>query len=295
MAVAFTNEPGLDAPEGSGSAPPLGSPILANRATAELRLHPALAELSLHLPGDAAEGSGEAGSASLPLVVTASGIIIDGLDRWKRAVDTAVPSTACLVYDVPDHVALAMLIRASLRRLQLPPFCRVELALRINRRGGAETFKDWPATHSSNLTRSRGRDRRREIAELAGVSAGNVTKVSQILASAAPEVVQALRHGSISIHRAWLMRELPHRRQREELKARQQRMTIDRKVDQLIRRQLDDGSASNVEAEERRRILQGIAVGLPDDTPVVVIDAPGMVLAVSHGLLARLDARRTTP
>ena len=45
-------------------------------------------------------------------------------------------------------------------------------------------------------------DVRSEIARMAGVSSGNVTKVKQILARACQELQEELRRGEVSIHRA---------------------------------------------------------------------------------------------
>ena len=68
---------------------------------------------------------------------------------------------------------------------------------------------------SSKLTEA---NVRKEIADAAGVSEGNVTKVDQ-LSEADPEVLKALASGEIRIHRAWLWRGLSTGQQREELKA----------------------------------------------------------------------------
>ena len=62
---------------------------------------------------------------------------------------------------------------------------------------------------SSNLTNDTHKDVRKDIARLAGVSTGNVTKVKQILDSVTPEVQERLLRSEVSIHRAWQWRTRP--------------------------------------------------------------------------------------
>ena len=64
---------------------------------------------------------------------------------------------------------------------------------------------------SSKLTNHEHRDVRKDIAEEAGVSTGNVTKVKQFLDTVIPEVRERLLRGEVSIHRAWQWRTLSPR------------------------------------------------------------------------------------
>ena len=63
-------------------------------------------------------------------------------------------------------------------------------------------FDDPP---SSNLTNDPRRDVRKDIARIAGVSTGNVTKTKQLLDSVIPEVREWLLRGEVSIHRVCLL------------------------------------------------------------------------------------------
>ena len=56
---------------------------------------------------------------------------------------------------------------------------------------------------SLRLTEAHRMDVRSEIAAIAGVSTGNVTKVKQLRETAHPRVELAVRNGEISIHKAW--------------------------------------------------------------------------------------------
>ncbi len=94
--------------------------------------------------------------------------------------------------------------------LALEPHLRARARER-QRQGGTGTL-------SSKLTKGHAIDVRAELARAAGVGAGNVTKVKQLLKTATPAVRDALRRGDVSIHRAWLWRDRPPNRQNQELK-----------------------------------------------------------------------------
>ena len=78
--------------------------------------------------------------------------------------------------------------------LALEPHWRAQARER-QRQGGSGPL-------SPTLTKADAIDVRAEIARAAGVGAGNVTKVKQLLETATPAVRNALRRGEISIHLA---------------------------------------------------------------------------------------------
>jgi hypothetical protein len=82
---------------------------------------------------------------------------------------------------------------------------------RSNQRVGGQN-KGW-----ANLTEAQRLDVRAEIAAIAGVSAGNVTKVRQIARSAHPRVQEAVKTEEISIHLAWKFSRLSIEQQVSEL------------------------------------------------------------------------------
>jgi len=96
------------------------------------------------------------------------------------------------------------------RRIQgLNGFCRIRLALHLENylREKARSNQQLGGRikGSSRLTEADRIDVRREIARVAGVSVGNVSKVKRILSGAIPEVLFALTAGEISINWAWLL------------------------------------------------------------------------------------------
>lgn len=79
---------------------------------------------------------------------------------------------------------------------------------------------------SSNLTEATIIDVRKEVAAAAGVSVGNITKVKQILASAIPEMISALKSGELSIHMAWEWSKMDSRSQLGQLNDKRDQLPI---------------------------------------------------------------------
>jgi hypothetical protein len=87
---------------------------------------------------------------------------------------------------------------------------------------------------SSNLTGAKHLDVRSNIADIAGVSTGNVTKVKQLLKTAHEMVERSLRAGEISIHKAWLWSKESPKAQLENLRIRRLQRGIRRKAKRLV-------------------------------------------------------------
>ena len=77
-------------------------------------------------------------------------------------------------------------------------------------------------------------DVRSEIAAVAAVSTGNVTKVRQLRKTAHPAIEQALRDGQISIHKAWQWSQEPPKKQLENLRRRRIERGIKQKAKALV-------------------------------------------------------------
>jgi hypothetical protein len=135
------------------------------------------------------------------------GYIIDGHARWELARHQKRETLQCLAYEVSEAEALQWILRTHQRSNGLSAFQKILLALdlepsfqekaRSNQRAGGQHKA------SSNLKEADKLDVRREVAAVAGVSVGNVSKVKHLKLSAHTELLEALRTGEISIHRAW--------------------------------------------------------------------------------------------
>ena len=97
----------------------------------------------------------------------------------------------------------------SLLALDLEPFLR--LKARANQQIGGQKKGALDLTEAQKL------DVRSEIAAVANVSTGNLTKAKQVAAHADLVICEAAKSDEILVHRAWQLSRLPHHRQREKL------------------------------------------------------------------------------
>jgi hypothetical protein len=186
------------------------------RSTDTLKPHPSLLKLNLWPTNErllALEKLGEA-IYEQPLLITRENVIVDGYARWLIARRQQRATLLCIEYPLTEQEALQRILQNHCRQEWLKAFCRVQLALELEPWFRAQAQANQSAggkqKGSSKLTEDRRVDCRKQIATLAGVSTGNVTKVKQILRSdVVPELIEALRSGEISIHRAWTLSKLP--------------------------------------------------------------------------------------
>jgi len=138
------------------------------------------------------------------------------------------------------------------------------------------------------LTNVDRKDARADIARVAGVSAGNVTKVKQTIETAIPEVRESLRNEDVSIHRAWQWRRLSATQQRQALWQHRNRKETGQTIRRLIA-QHTRGQRVAPEVDQLRDILGGLAA---DETAVVVADIPGNAIVVTRECCEDLLRRR---
>ena len=159
----------------------------------------------------------QAGRINEPLLTTTDGTILDGHAWQQVAIERAQSNVPCLEVDVTKDEALQVVIQRHRTSEGLNDYGRIVLALRLEpyfrKRSGPRQPARANNPPSSNLTNDARRDVRKDIAGLAGVSTGNVTKVKQILDSVIPEVRERLLRGEVSIHRAWQWRKLSPKKQ----------------------------------------------------------------------------------
>src|SRR5450432_4016125 len=182
---------------------------LVTRHLDELRPHPSYARHQFSVSASQLSMLGDLGRMAFrePIIKTRNGIIVDGYARWELARRQGRQTILCLEYDLTDEEALHWLIQSHRPLRGLNSYSRVLLALdlepslqeraRANQQAGGQT------KGSSNLTEAQRLDVRSEIAAVAGVSTGNVTKAKQLRETAHPRVELAIRTGEISIHKGW--------------------------------------------------------------------------------------------
>ncbi len=190
-------------------------PHMEMRRTDDLKPHPSLLKQGLSPTNERLLALGKLGETIFeqPLLITQENLIVDGYARWRIARQRERDTVLCQVLQLTELEAMQRILQTHCRPDWLNAFSRVQLALdlepwfqekaRINQSNGGKN------KGSSKLTEDRRIDCRKQIATLASVSTGNVTKVKQILDSPrALRLIEALRPSEISIHRAWTMRTL---------------------------------------------------------------------------------------
>ena len=284
----------------SGASPesalePISPPLLVFRDVATLRTHPGYLKLFGRISVGNSEQSSRRIAAPLePLVIARDGTIVDGHKRWRSAVEQGQLRIQCLEYNLTDEESLRMVIACHSRSGQLNAFCRVTLALGLEsslREAALERSSSGSnAPHSPSLTKRR-LDVRREIASLAGVSTGNVTKVKQLLNAAIPEILKALCEGAVSIHRAWSWCGWPARRQRDALWAHQNRADIDHTIRRLIARHSQEQSDGST-VTDSKVVLDRLSK--EENLVMHVVDVPGRAVVVTRQLYADLVGEITS-
>jgi hypothetical protein len=196
---------------------------LVVRSINELNPHPSYVRHELSVSASQLSALAELGSLAIhqPIVISRSGIVVDGYARWELARLQGRQKILCLEYELTEEEALRWLIQTHHPLRGLNSYCRTLLALdlapslqeaaRTNQRLGGKSKS------SSNLTEAQKVDVRSKTAATAGVSSGNVSKGEEVSRSAPPGVQQALRSGEIRVHKAWQWRRLSPQEQQERL------------------------------------------------------------------------------
>lgn len=155
-----------------------------------------------------------------PLVVW-NGVLIDGHNRHEICIRNGVNFDIVEMQFYSRDEAELWICKNQLGRRNLTDFQRVEIALKMKpiietkarqREHQGRPREEEPSQNSDEVLPIRTDD---SIAEMAGVSRDTVRKVEQIQRHARPEVIEAVRTGSISTHMASQVAELPEAYQRE--------------------------------------------------------------------------------
>ncbi len=220
-----------------------------------------------------------------PLLTTTAGIILDGHARWQVALDRQQPTLPCIEYDLTEDEALQIVIQRHRQSEGLNDFCRIVMALELEPYFRARSHRQRPTTGartpSSNLTNDEHRDVRKDIARVAGVSTGNVTKVKQLLEFVIPKTRDRLLQGDVSIHRAWQWRTLTAKAQDDALWAHLHRAALKKTITRLVRAHADAGLPAQP-VDVAATVLRGLATCAAADLTVAIVDVPGRAVVVTR-------------
>jgi hypothetical protein len=121
---------------------------------------------------------------------------------------------------------------------------------------------------------------------------GNVTKVKEILSSAVPEILLALKREEVRIHRAWQWSHLPPAQQRQTLEQYESRRGLGKAIRRLISGHESKNSPAPDDNSDLVRLLRDLESGALDQVNVRVIDAPGRTIFLTEQLAQELGAQK---
>ena len=190
-----------------------GRPVI--RFAEQLRLHRALDELgwagAIDDLNDAARVKNQ--SAPEPIFITTNGTILAGFGRWKLALLGAKKEIACIEYSLSEGEALQFILKHHQPNRGWNPFVRIRLALSLEphlRQKALENMRvGGKYKGSASLPEVERIDVRREIADVAGVGARNVSNAKTILQTAHPRLIAALQDRTLTINGALKLCKLP--------------------------------------------------------------------------------------
>ena len=232
-----------------------------------------------------------------PFVVTSSGIILDGYKRWMLACKQKRTHALCIQHPLDsDADELSLLVDLQLQKPKIQnDFQRIVLALELEPllRAIAKERQQIGGRDkgSSALTTDARIDVRSEIAHKAKVSAGNVTKVKQILARGCPDLVAALRSGEISIHRAHHWSKSPQAQQRRSLVDWRAAKDIKCHIGRLLKKHSRGESFRPLVLSQLAQILMSDSC-LSREVQVEVIRCRGKHIFISEELFLTLQEPR---
>jgi hypothetical protein len=262
----------------------------------ELRPHPSYVRQHVAVPACQLSTLANLGDLAFvePLLITRDHIILDGLARWTIARHRKRPTLACIEYNMSEEYSLQYIIQKHRRSTGLNDFVRICLALELesflkekvqeNQQNGGRN------KGSSNLTKALSLDIRREIARIAGVSVGNVTKVKQLLINVHPDLISALQQKELSIHRAWLLSKLSHQKQREQLLDYQSERGIRRTIRRLVSAHVPMTSPPISESSDLTALVSAVQSGKLASIRVLPINVPGRVIFLTEDVLRTLQS-----
>lgn len=263
----------------------------------ELHPHPSYTRHSLTVHAYQLSAVAELGELAFrdPLIITQDHIILDGYARWTLARLQGRSTLACIEYEMSKSEALQNLLQRHRRSSGLNDFIRICLALELEpflkSKGRMKQQAGGQNKGSSILTEAARLDVRKEIARIAGVSVGNVTKVKQLTTIPHSDIIKALREKELSIHRAWLWSKLSPEEQQEQLWLHQSKKGIRKTIRHLLspHRQKTPPPAPSV--SDLIKLVSVLQSGSLGSVNVVPINIPGKIVLVTEELFRSLGAQ----
>jgi hypothetical protein len=284
----------MESAHGNGSL--LGAGQLVTCRLDELRPHPSYVQHRLTVPASQLSVLIQLGDLAFRerIVITQDRTIIDGYARVKLAQLKERRTLPCIVYELSETEALQSLLQRHLQSSGWNAFARGQLAMDLepglrekalsNQRGGGQN------KGSSILTEAEKVDVRAKIAEAAHLSVGTVSKINQLLITAIPELLQALRNGEVRIDRAWKWSKRSPEEQREALWRFQSEKGIRKTIQNLLSPYRLKSPPTAPELGDLTKLLCALQSGKLS-ARLVAVNVPGKAIFVTRELLGTIESQ----
>lgn len=280
-----------------GNSSLLGAGQLVTCRLDELRPHPSYVQHNLTVPAAQLSALAELGDLAFRerIVITHDRMIVDGYARVKLAQLKERQELPCIVYELTDTEALQCLLHRHLQSSGWNAFTRGQLAMDLelglrekaqsNQRAGGQN------KGSSILTEAQKVDVRAKIAQAAHLSVGTLSKVNQLLLTAIPELLEALRKGEVRIDRAYKWCKRSPEEQREALWRYQSERGIRKTIRDLLSPYRSKGPQTAPEVSGLTRLLCALQAGKLGPARVVSVNVPGKAIFVTEELFRTLESQ----
>lgn len=188
-----------------------------------LRPHPSYVkhQISVSISNLAALDTASEVVSQMPIIVTRTGIVIDGHARLELARRRGRQSILCLEYDLTEDEALRWLLLTHRPSRGLNGYCRSVLAVDLEpsfRQKARENQQIGGQEKGSlDLTEDQKVRVRSQVAGIANVSTGSLSNAKRVMTHADPAVQRAAKVGEVRVYRASQWSRLCRHQQLEKL------------------------------------------------------------------------------
>jgi len=270
-----------------------GLPVV--RSPKDLRVHPALLELDgMDLARELNEAERVRHQATTPILISSEGTVLSGFGHWRSALLHGEQEIQCIEYVLGQEEALQFILARHGPRRAWNAFVRTRLALTLEpyfqRRALDNMRNGGKHKGSAKLPNPQHIDVRRQIAEIAGVGARNVSNVKIILATANSRVLTALANGMLTINKALGLCKFPRADQLESFT----QLIEERAIDKVIRRTLAQGGNQQpcLETASLLSAFQLCESRHPGSVLVRHGSSGRITISVSNELLGKIERQR---
>jgi len=261
--------------------------------------HPILAEYCLGLSVTRLSAISDTWDPSYwyPICITKDGKVLNGLEEWELGRKRNLQKVNCLEFDLNEEEIVHWILDQFRKTEQFNDFDRILIARNLkpflSERGKENERLGGLLKGSINLPEALRIDCRAQIARAANVADRQVSDVEFLLENAIPPLLDALRGGEVSIHKACLWVRTHPDTQLEQLTIHRTLKGITKRVDSLRRHHRLKPNATE-EPIDIQRLGNALARLDQDRSAKVIVGqirSRGKVLLLSTDLLEVLESQ----